>query len=181
MDAPSMEYSVEVPDEFICPLTLEIMKDPVVSRYGNSFERSAIVEWLKNGTHDCPLTRRPLTLQGVITNHRLRTRIREWQINNEMDVVLVMKPSAESAFCAYLDMPEDDTERASSSDEEEGMLRETPIFVTLVEDNPPGPLAPRGEEPTNANSSNNDSLPVRRRRRLPRFVRRTLAATHRSS
>ena len=36
----------EIPDRFFCPLTLEVMQDPVVTRFGNNFERKAIVEWI---------------------------------------------------------------------------------------------------------------------------------------
>eukprot|EP00527_Entomoneis_sp_CCMP2396_P000744 CAMPEP_0198154598 /NCGR_PEP_ID=MMETSP1443-20131203/68680_1 /TAXON_ID=186043 /ORGANISM="Entomoneis sp., Strain CCMP2396" /LENGTH=170 /DNA_ID=CAMNT_0043821279 /DNA_START=179 /DNA_END=691 /DNA_ORIENTATION=+ len=111
--------SIEHPEEFICPITQEIMIDPVVSRYGQSYERAAIVEWLAAGSHGCPLSRRPLTLQGIVTNHKLRTQIRDWQIRNEMDLVLIMKPKLENAFCVYLNLPEEETEHGSSEEEDE--------------------------------------------------------------
>lgn len=37
------------PDHFICPITLQLMEDPVISKYGHSYERSAI-EKLVNTT-----------------------------------------------------------------------------------------------------------------------------------
>ena len=76
--------TIEIPENFICPITQELMTDPVVTRYGQSYERSAIIEWIAKGK-DCPLTRQPLSLSGIITNHSLRSQIRQWQVKNELD------------------------------------------------------------------------------------------------
>ncbi len=35
------------PSSFLCPITHELMTDPVIDPDGNSFERSAIENWLK--------------------------------------------------------------------------------------------------------------------------------------
>jgi hypothetical protein len=32
---------------FLCPITLEMMTDPVIDPDGNSYERSAIEDWVK--------------------------------------------------------------------------------------------------------------------------------------
>uniref|UniRef100_A0A7S4KVX2 U-box domain-containing protein n=1 Tax=Paramoeba aestuarina TaxID=180227 RepID=A0A7S4KVX2_9EUKA len=51
----------DVPDRFLCPITHEIMQDPVGDGRGHFFERKAITDWLsKNDT--CPLTRQPLSV-----------------------------------------------------------------------------------------------------------------------
>ena len=73
-----------VPSEFTCPLTLSIMRDPVISKYGQSYERESILRWLS--THsDCPMTRQPLSLKNLITNYSLQARIRRWQIENNQE------------------------------------------------------------------------------------------------
>ncbi|KAL7561113.1 hypothetical protein ACA910_009377 [Epithemia clementina (nom. ined.)] len=77
-NSPKKSPPPMVPDEFVCPITQEIMVDPVLSRYGQSYERKAIIEWLASGTHACPLTRQPLSLQNLVTHHRLRMRIEAW-------------------------------------------------------------------------------------------------------
>ena len=82
----------EPPAEFVCALTMEIMKDPVISRYGQCFERSAIFQWLAvTGHTTCPMTRRPLKLSDLITHHRLRGDILRWQIEHheQQDVTLL--------------------------------------------------------------------------------------------
>jgi U-box domain len=68
-----------IPTEFVCPITMEIMVHPVATRYGQSFERSALVAWLDQGSDECPLTRRPLRMRDLINNHLLAKQIRQWQ------------------------------------------------------------------------------------------------------
>jgi len=76
----------EAPDEFMCPLTLDVMVNPIVTKYGQSFERNAILEWLRMGHDVCPLSRRPLQLQDLVTNHGLRMKIEEWRRENGVEV-----------------------------------------------------------------------------------------------
>jgi U-box domain len=71
-----------VPSKFICPLTLDIMKDPLISRHGQSYERRAIMEWIHQGNSTCPMTRQPLRLSGLITNHSLKAQIQQWKKEN---------------------------------------------------------------------------------------------------
>jgi U-box domain len=70
---------MEVPPEFVCPITMEIMVHPVATRYGQNFERSAIVAWLDKGSGECPLTRRPLRMKDLINNNHLTKKIRQWK------------------------------------------------------------------------------------------------------
>jgi len=73
--------NIVTPKQFICPLTLEIMKDPVIDIYGNTYEKSAIVEWLrKNNTS--PLTRGLLNINQLIPNRSLLDSIEEFKKNN---------------------------------------------------------------------------------------------------
>ena len=73
---------VEIPSNFICPITLQVMVAPVMTRTGLNFERAAIFSWLERGSGTCPLTRKPLTASDLITNRRLKTHIGIWRGNN---------------------------------------------------------------------------------------------------
>jgi hypothetical protein len=73
---------VAIPSLFICPITLQVMVDPLMTRNGLNFERAAIFSWLDQGSGSCPLTRKPLTASDLITNRRLKTRIRIWRANH---------------------------------------------------------------------------------------------------
>jgi hypothetical protein len=74
--------AVEIPSDFICPITLQVMVSPVMTRTGLNFERAAIFGWLEQGSGSCPLTRKPLKASDIITNRRLETHIRIWRGNN---------------------------------------------------------------------------------------------------
>jgi hypothetical protein len=74
--------AVEIPSNFICPITLQVMVDPLMTRSGLNFERAAIISWLDQGSGSCPLTRKPLTTSDLISNRRLKTLIRIWRANN---------------------------------------------------------------------------------------------------
>ena len=49
--------SMETPDEFLCPITYEVMRDPVVASDGHSYERAAIEHYhAQEGRRTSPLT-----------------------------------------------------------------------------------------------------------------------------
>jgi hypothetical protein len=72
----------DIPEKFVCPLTLEIFTDPLMSRNGFNFERDAIIEWLDRGHETCPLTRDPLGYRGLVPNYRLRLELETWKEKN---------------------------------------------------------------------------------------------------
>jgi hypothetical protein len=109
---------LEIPDEFICPLTLELMRDPVMTKYGNSYERSAILKWVACGNARCPLTRRPLHLNDIVTNHQLRSKIRQFEKDNNLDITIIMTPEWNNIF-GYFTLPEKELDETERSDEDE--------------------------------------------------------------
>ena len=113
---------IEAPEEYICPLTLDVMEDPVMSKYGQSFERSEILEWLKAGHGVCPLSRRPLSLQDLVTNHGLRMRISEWRKENGDDDVVVVAPPATNQIYGFITLPSKDDGTDRTIDEEEDLF-----------------------------------------------------------
>jgi U-box domain len=73
-----------VPTEFLCPITMEIMDYPVLSRHGHNFERSAIVAWIEAGSGVCPMTRLPMKMSDLINNNALLREIEQWRQVNGM-------------------------------------------------------------------------------------------------
>ncbi|KAK7284777.1 hypothetical protein RJT34_19530 [Clitoria ternatea] len=71
---------IDVPSFFICPISLDIMKDPVTVSTGITYDRESIETWLfskKNKT--CPVTKQPLLDSTDLTpNHTLRRLIQAW-------------------------------------------------------------------------------------------------------
>jgi hypothetical protein len=64
------------PDEYFCPITLEIMTNPVLASDGHTYERKAIEAWMaRSGTRPVsPKTNAPL-LTHLTPNHSLRCLI----------------------------------------------------------------------------------------------------------
>ena len=56
---------------YCCPITQELMRDPVIDTEGNSYERAAIVKWLAKSPTS-PLTRTRLTVDSLVSNLSLR-------------------------------------------------------------------------------------------------------------
>ena len=64
-------------DHFLCPITQEVMKDPVIGSDGITYERSAIEAWFTAGHLTSPLTRQPMTSRSLVPNIALRSMIEE--------------------------------------------------------------------------------------------------------
>lgn len=62
---------------FTCPLTMMAMFDPVLDAEGNTYERTAILEWLQRKKNS-PLSRQPLHQRMLIPNIALRETIHEF-------------------------------------------------------------------------------------------------------
>ena len=72
------EGEEEPPDDFICPITTEVMSDPVMAADGHAYERSAIERWLATKSTS-PLTGGALEHPYLTPNHILRRQIRDWE------------------------------------------------------------------------------------------------------
>jgi hypothetical protein len=70
-------------DNFICPITMEIMKDPVICSDGHTYERSAIETWLSTKSHS-PITRAIIPNNSLIPNIVLRNIIQEFEKDHKM-------------------------------------------------------------------------------------------------
>merc|ERR1711988_158558 len=66
------------PEEFICPITQEMMDNPVSDNEGISYERTAIEEWLKI-KNESPLTNKPLQHSDLRPNIALKSLIEAWK------------------------------------------------------------------------------------------------------
>lgn len=74
----SCQHNRILPQNFLCPLTTEILKDPVMDHDGHNFERSAIVHWIQKGNGVCPISHKPLHLEDLCPNRELQDAIFRW-------------------------------------------------------------------------------------------------------
>ena len=69
------EFAVEIPDGFECPVTTDLMEDPVIAADGHSYEQAAIKQWLSGGRRISPMTGEKLHHTLLTPNHALRKAI----------------------------------------------------------------------------------------------------------
>ncbi|KAI7992368.1 U-box domain-containing protein 4 [Camellia lanceoleosa] len=74
---------VLVPADFCCPLSLELMTDPVIVASGQTYERAFIRKWIDLGLTVCPKTRQTLAHTNLIPNYTVKALIANWcEVNN---------------------------------------------------------------------------------------------------
>ncbi|XP_041663784.1 WD repeat, SAM and U-box domain-containing protein 1-like [Cheilinus undulatus] len=69
----------EAPDEFLCPITRELMKDPVIAADGYSYERESIESWIRGKNKTSPMTNLPLQTSMLTPNRSLKMAITRWK------------------------------------------------------------------------------------------------------
>ena len=66
----------DIPLEFVCPITADIMLFPVVAMDGHTYEKRAIEDWYKQN-RTSPVTREAIN-PSLIPNHSMRSQIASW-------------------------------------------------------------------------------------------------------
>lgn len=74
---------IDVPPFFLCPISLQIMKDPVTVSTGITYDRENIEKWVfTNNNSICPVTKQPLNIDSpdsfLTPNHTLRRLAQSW-------------------------------------------------------------------------------------------------------
>lgn len=78
----SSSLVMNVPDEFRCPISLDLMNDPVIIASGHTYDRSSIAQWINSGHHTCPKSGQRLIHMALIPNYALRSLIHQWCQDN---------------------------------------------------------------------------------------------------
>ncbi|XP_019177377.1 PREDICTED: U-box domain-containing protein 21-like [Ipomoea nil] len=98
------------PTHFLCPISLDLMKDPVTLSTGISYDRENIEKWLGEGNRTCPVTNQELTSYDLIPNHAIRRMIQEWCVDNRSHGIeriptprIPVSSSEVSEMCARLE------------------------------------------------------------------------------
>ncbi|XP_027314017.3 WD repeat, SAM and U-box domain-containing protein 1 isoform X3 [Anas platyrhynchos] len=73
-----VSVSVAIPDEFLCPITRELMKEPVIAADGYSYEKEAMENWISNKRRSSPMTNLPLHSLMLTPNRTLKMAISRW-------------------------------------------------------------------------------------------------------
>ncbi|KAF9664133.1 hypothetical protein SADUNF_Sadunf17G0124500 [Salix dunnii] len=70
------------PRHFCCPISLDLMKDPVTLSTGITYDRESIEKWIEDGNLTCPVTNQVLASYDQIPNHSIRKMIQDWCVEN---------------------------------------------------------------------------------------------------
>ncbi|KAK8674354.1 hypothetical protein V6N13_112646 [Hibiscus sabdariffa] len=73
-----LHETVSCPEEFKCPLSKELMRDPVILASGQTYDRPFIQKWLNAGNRTCPRTQQVLSHTILTPNHLIREMILQW-------------------------------------------------------------------------------------------------------
>jgi U-box domain len=63
------------PASFLCPVSMELMVDPVIVATGHTYDRSCIEKWLQQGNKTCPVTGMRLRHMELTPNYALKNAI----------------------------------------------------------------------------------------------------------
>jgi len=70
-------------DFFYCPISHELLRNPLIDSCGHTFESEVIVPWVEQH-HSCPISREPLELVNLTPNRALREAIEAARLSNSL-------------------------------------------------------------------------------------------------
>ena len=76
-----------IPDEFRCPISLDLMKDPVIVASGHTYDRNSIAQWINSGHHTCPKSGKRLIHTSLIRNYALKSLVHQWCQDNNVPLI----------------------------------------------------------------------------------------------
>ncbi|KAL8160595.1 hypothetical protein V2J09_002132 [Rumex salicifolius] len=74
------------PEEFRCPLSKQLMRDPVIVATGQTYDRPFIQKWLKSGNRICPRTQQVLSHTLLTPNLVIKDMISKWCQNRGIQI-----------------------------------------------------------------------------------------------
>ncbi|XP_059644696.1 U-box domain-containing protein 4 isoform X2 [Cornus florida] len=163
---------VLIPADFCCPLSLELMTDPVIVASGQTYERAFIHKWIDLGLTVCPKTRQTLAHTNLIPNYTVKALIANWCETNNVKLPETNNAKLPDPLKSMsLNQP------SSLSHPESGAPRDLHILPHSRANQPISPRSPRsmgspgknlisssgihreGTSPSHPRSSSEDSLP----------------------
>ncbi|PIA32429.1 hypothetical protein AQUCO_04500199v1 [Aquilegia coerulea] len=96
----SKSTTFTIPDEYRCPVSLDLMQDPVIVASGHTYDRSSIAQWINSGHHSCPKSGQKLIHMALIPNYALKSLIHQWCQENNIPLT---EPSSSSPSSAQLE------------------------------------------------------------------------------
>ncbi|XP_010678740.4 U-box domain-containing protein 19 [Beta vulgaris subsp. vulgaris] len=83
------------PEDFRCPISLELMMDPVTISTGQTYDRASIEKWLNSGHLLCPKTGEKLESTELVPNSALKKIIQQFCSDNGISILKSARKSKE--------------------------------------------------------------------------------------
>lgn len=84
-DDQNLSGAATPPPEFCCPLSMKLMRDPVIISSGQSYERENIEKWFNEGYDTCPRTQMKLQNFTITPNTCMKAVIYNWCKDHELE------------------------------------------------------------------------------------------------
>lgn len=69
-------------DSLLCPITLALFRNPVLAQDGHTYEREAIVEWIKKDGRS-PISNAPLSLEHLYPNYAIKKAVDQFESSSK--------------------------------------------------------------------------------------------------
>lgn len=88
------QLALNIPDEFRCPISLDLMRDPVIVASGHTYDRDSITRWINSEHHTCPKSGQKLIHRALIPNYALKSLIHQWCQDSNVPLSETSLPSS---------------------------------------------------------------------------------------
>lgn len=87
-NASKLSVDDDVPNWMLDPISFDILRDPVVTPSGITYEKATLMECLQKNRHRDPITRSPLYATDLVPNLAVKDGVREYllEFGNRMEV-----------------------------------------------------------------------------------------------
>ncbi|KAK1421349.1 hypothetical protein QVD17_23604 [Tagetes erecta] len=96
----SQSMVINIPDEYRCPISLDLMRDPVIVASGHTYDRVSIAQWINSGHHTCPKSGQRLIHMALIPNYALKSLIHQFCQENNIPLT---DPTTSSSSTSHLE------------------------------------------------------------------------------
>ncbi|CAN6483173.1 unnamed protein product [Victoria cruziana] len=120
------------PEEFRCPISLQLMYDPVIIASGQTYERVCIENWFSHGHDTCPKTQQKLSHLYLTPNYCVKGLIGSWCEQNGVSFPDQPPDSLDLDYWKWNLSQCENINTGSTEDDVSGLVKESK-FVPLVD------------------------------------------------
>ena len=93
--------SVPVPNEYLCPISMNIMEEPVMAADGHTYDKQYIEQWFRicahSGIYKSPKTNAILGNTNLVPNHNVRNLIEDWKQTTPLYHIVHQTPNTKTS------------------------------------------------------------------------------------